>query len=54
MGPVFRVAQKGGKTKCSAMGDLDILFHGILTRVQERRSRVLPPTMKVQDEISVR
>jgi hypothetical protein len=53
-GPVFRVAQKGGKVKRSAMGDLDLLFHGILMRVQERWPRVLPGTVKVQDETSVR
>jgi hypothetical protein len=34
-GPVFRVGGKGGKVKRSAMGDLDPLFHRILTRVQE-------------------
>jgi hypothetical protein len=53
-GPVFCVAQKGGKVKRSAMGDLDLLFHGILGRVQERWPRVLPPSVKIQDETSVR
>lgn len=53
-GPVFRVAKQGNKVKRSAMGDLDILFHGVLAKVQERWPRVLPPTTKIQDEISVR
>jgi hypothetical protein len=52
-GPVFRVAQKGGKVKRSAMGDLDLLFHGILGCIQEHWPRVLPVSVKVQDETSV-
>jgi hypothetical protein len=53
-GPVFHVAHTGKKVKQSAMGDLDLLFHGILQRVQEHWPQVLPPSVKVQDEISVR
>jgi hypothetical protein len=53
-GPVFRVVQKGGKVKRSSVGDLDVLFHGVLARVQERWPRVLPLAVKIQDEISVR
>ena len=53
-GPVFRFAHKGAKIMRSLVGDLDVLFHGVLARVQERWPRVLPPTVKVQDEISVR
>jgi len=53
-GPVFRVAGKREKVKRSAMGDLDPLFHGILSRVQERWPRVISPTVKIQDETSVR
>jgi hypothetical protein len=53
-GPVFRVAQKGTRVKRSSVGDLDVLFHGVLTRVQERWPRVLPPMVKIQDEVSVR
>lgn len=52
-GPLFRVAQKGPKVKRSSVGDLDVLFHGILLRVQERWPQVLPPSTRVQDEISV-
>ena len=36
------------------MGDLDLLFHGVLQRVQERWPRVLPLSVRVQDETSVR
>jgi hypothetical protein len=54
-GPVFCMG--GGnreKVKRSAMGDLDPCLHGILVRVQERWPRVLPPSIKVGDEFSVR
>ena len=36
------------------MGNLDLLFHGVLQRVQERWPQVIPPSVKVQDETSVR
>lgn len=53
-GPVFRVAQKGGRVKRSAMGDVDVLFHGVLLKVQERWPRVLPSHVRIQDDTSVR
>ena len=53
-GPVFQVAQKGNRVRRSLVGDLDVLFHGVLTRVQERWPRVLPLMVKIQDEVSVR
>jgi hypothetical protein len=53
-GPIFRVAQKGSRVKRSAMGDLDLLFYDVLGKVQDRWPRVLPPSTKIQDEISVR
>jgi hypothetical protein len=53
-GPIFRVAGKRVKAKRSAMGDLDPLFHGVLLRVQERWPRVIPLSVKIQDETSVR
>jgi hypothetical protein len=53
-GPVFRVAGRREKAKRSAMGDLDPMFHGILVRVQERWPRVMPPSVKILDETSVR
>jgi hypothetical protein len=53
-GPVFRVAGKREKVKRSSMGDLDPLLHGILTRVQERWPRVIPLSVKIPDETSVR
>jgi hypothetical protein len=54
-GPVFRVSLKGTKkVRWSAMGDLDVLFHGALLQVQEHCwSPFLPSTVKVQDETSV-
>lgn len=53
-GPLFRAAHKGMRVKRSSVGDLDVLFHGVLLRVQERWPQVLPPTTRVQDEMSVR
>lgn len=53
-GPVFRVAGQRAKVKRSAMGDLDPLLHGVLVRVQERWPQVIPPSVKVGDEVSVR
>ena len=53
-GPLFRVAQKGNRVRRSSVGDLDILFHGILQRVQERWPQLIAPTVRVQDEFSVR
>jgi hypothetical protein len=53
-GPVFRMGGRREKVKRSAMGDLDPLLHGILIRVQERWPRVLPPSVKISDEFSVR
>jgi hypothetical protein len=53
-GPVFRMSGKREKVKRSAMGDLGPLLHGVLTRVQERWPRVLPPSAKILDEFSVR
>jgi hypothetical protein len=44
-GPVFWVSHKG---------DLDMLFHGILSRVQERWPQVLVAGVKIQDKTSVR
>lgn len=34
--PMFRVATKGEKVWHSRMGDLELLFHAVLLRVQER------------------
>jgi hypothetical protein len=53
-GPVFRVAHKGTKVRRSVVGDLDVLFHEIYTRVQERWPRVIPASVKVQEEYSIR
>ena len=53
-GPVFRVAHKGTKVRRSAVGDLDVLFHEIYARVQERWPRVIPASVKVQEEYSIR
>jgi hypothetical protein len=52
--PVFSMGGKRDKVKRSAMGDLDPLLHGVLTRVQERWPRVLPLSVKISDEFSVR
>lgn len=53
-GPLFRVSKKGGKVRRSSVGDLDVLYHGLMQRVQERWPRVLGPEVKIQDEMSVR
>jgi hypothetical protein len=53
-GPIFRMGGKREKVKRSAMGDLDPFLHGILVRVQERWPRVLPPSIKISNEFSVR
>jgi hypothetical protein len=55
-GPMFRVAglKAGAKTKRSKMGDLDPAFHEVLKRVQERWPHVIPPSVKVEDDYSVR
>ena len=53
-GPVFRVQHKGTKIRRCVVGDLDVLFHGILLRVQERWPSVLAASVRVQDETSVR
>ena len=53
-GPVFRTQHKRAKVWRSAVGDLDVLFHELLSRVQERWPTVLSMSVKVQDETSVR
>jgi len=55
-GPVFRVASSGGgqAVRRSRMGDLDPPFHDLLSRVQERWPTVIHPTVRVQDEYSIR
>jgi hypothetical protein len=53
-GPLFRVSQKGTKVRRCSVGDLDVLFHGVLQRVQERWPQILDPKVKIQDEMSVR
>ena len=53
-GPLFRIAQRGSKVRRSSVGDLDILFHGLMQRVQERWPQVLKPSVQVPDEMSVR
>ena len=53
-GPVFRVSHKGMRVRWSTVGDLDMLFHGILSWVQERWPQVLTAGVKIQDETSVR
>ncbi len=53
-GPMFRTVTKKGGIKRASIGDMDLLFHDILRQVQERRPDVLPPSIVVGDEYSVR
>lgn len=49
-GPLFWVSQKGNKVQWSLVGDLDVLFHGILQWVQEQWPLMLPQLVQIQDE----
>jgi hypothetical protein len=53
-GPMFRTVSKKGVVKKATVGDLDLLFHDILRQVQARYPDIIPPTVKVEDEYSVR
>ena len=51
-GPVFRITTKG-KSKRASSGDLDILFHAIVSRVQKSNPRLIPVSVNVEEEYSV-
>ena len=51
-GPLFRVSIKGKTKRCST-GDLDILFHKILCRVQKLYPRLIPESVNVEDDYSM-
>jgi len=53
-GPLYRVATKKGKIRRATISDLDVLLHNVLRRVQARRPDLIPETVKVEDECSVR
>lgn len=53
-GPLFRTVDKKGKVKRSSIGDLDTLLHDVLRRVQARHPEILPKTVNVKEESSVR
>lgn len=52
--PIFWVSHKGTRVRRSTVGNLDVLFHGILSRMQELWPQVLAAGVKIQDETSVR
>lgn len=54
-GPLFRtVNAKSGKARRASIGDLDVLLHDVLKRLQIRRPNVLPKSVNVEEEISAR
>ena len=52
-GPMFRIARKSGKVARATVGDIDILFLQLWNRVQERNPKLLPETVKVNEEFSI-
>lgn len=55
LGPLFRtVNAKSGKAGRALIGDLDVLLHDVLKRLQIRCPNVLPKSVNVEEEISAR
>jgi len=53
-GPMFRVMGKQGKMRRATIGDLDLLLHDVVKRVQVHRPDILPASVNVVDETSAR
>eukprot|EP00978_Attheya_sp_CCMP212_P014301 scaffold36374_cov58-Attheya_sp.AAC.7 len=53
-GPFFRVQKKGGGFRQAKQSDLDPDFTSVLLRVQARWPNIIPPSVNVQDEYSIR
>jgi len=54
-GPLFRtVVKRTSKVKRVTIADLDTLFHDVMKRVQVRHPNLLPKTVNVEEEMSVR
>jgi len=53
-GPFFRVQKKGGGFRRAKQSDLDPDFISVLLRVQGRWPNIIPPSVNVQDEYSIR
>ena len=54
-GPIFRtVSARTQKVKRATIGDLDLLLHDVLKRVQVRYPHILPKSVNVEEEISAR
>ena len=52
-GPMFRVTKKSGKIGRATVGDIDVLFLRLWIRVQDQHPRLLPATVKVEEEFSI-
>lgn len=54
-GPLFRtVVSKTGRVKRATISDMDLLFHDVMKRVQVRHPNLLPGSVNVEEEMSVR
>ena len=52
-GPMFRVIRKSGLIGRATVGDIDKLFLRLWNRIQEREPKLLPASVKVDDEYSI-
>ena len=52
-GPMFRVIRKSGKVGRATVGDIDVLFLRLWNRIQDRHPKLLPASVKVDEEFSI-
>lgn len=54
-GPMFRVVKgKSGRVAKATVGDLDLLFHGVLKRVQALHPDIIPAHVNIEEDYSVK